>query len=257
LAYVEVVKKVDIGELKFRFDNGSGALKFEARDLLRRALVIGRAIGPEKAGPSAARQTVTHLRKRAFSKLLPAPALWFGHLDLDFGVTDPADIGIEVEALITALPSTVDPHGIVDLYRLGARAYHIAKRDADRHRCQSAAAEQLVTMAGQPSAMLASHILAEAIAELHGVPGKKDRRNELRHQLVDVEAGIPDEMSAFEINILKTKHLNSPQWKRNSLQSLSLLLDLDLDRRTFRLHGPSPRVGAAMSARQQLATTIG
>jgi hypothetical protein len=52
-------------------------------------------------------------------------------------------------------------------------------------------------MAEQPSAMLASHMLAEAIAELHGVPGKKDRRKELRHRLVDVQAGISEEMSAF------------------------------------------------------------
>jgi hypothetical protein len=61
VAYVEIVKKVDSGALKFRFDEDDGALKFEARDLLRRALLIGRAIGPEKAGPSAAREIVANL----------------------------------------------------------------------------------------------------------------------------------------------------------------------------------------------------
>ncbi len=39
----------------------------------------------------------------------------------------------------------------------------------------------------------------EAIGELHGVPGTKDRRKELRHRLVDVQAGIADEMSGFAI----------------------------------------------------------
>jgi hypothetical protein len=196
-AYVEVVRKVDSGALKFRFDKDHGVLKFEARDLLRRALLIGRAIGPDKAGPSAARETVVDLRKRSLERLLPVPALWFGHLDLDFGISEPAEVGQGVEALIGRLPAATDGHTTVDLWRLAARAYHLAKRDDDRHRCQAAAAEQLVSMAEQPSVMLASHMLAEAIAELHGVPGKKDRRKELRHRLVDVQAGISEEMSAF------------------------------------------------------------
>jgi hypothetical protein len=196
-AYVQIVKKVDGGALKFPFEKGDGALKFEARDLLRRALQIGRAIGLEKAGPSAARETVADLRMRSLEKLLPVPALWFGLLDLDFGITDPAEIGREVEAFIARLPAATDPDTVVDLWRLAARAYHLAKRNDDRHRCQSAAAEQLVTMASErPSAMLASDILAQAIAELHGVPGKKDRRHELRHRLIDVQAGISEELSA-------------------------------------------------------------
>jgi hypothetical protein len=219
-AYVETVRKVDSGALKFRFDKDYGALKFEARDLLRRALLIGRAIGPGKAGPSAARETVADLRKRSLEKLLPVPALWFGHLDLDFGISEPAEVGQGVEALIDKLPPATDGHTTVDLWRLAARAFHLAKRDDDRHRCQAAAAEQFVSMAEQPSAMLASHILAEAIAELHGVPGKKDRRKELLHRLVDVQAGISEEMSAFThpINLEElVKHVEQ-QMERSSLR---------------------------------------
>jgi hypothetical protein len=190
------------------------------RDLLRRALLIGRAIGPEKAGPSAARAFVADLRTRALEKLLPVPALWFGHLDLDFGITDPAELGSAVEALIARLPGGTDHHTTVDLWRLAARAYHIAKRDDDRHRCQSAAAEQLVSMAEQPSAMLASHTLAQAIAELHGVPGKKERRKELYHRLIDVQSGISEEMSAFSLPINLediVKHVEQ-QMRRPSLR---------------------------------------
>ena len=47
------------------------------------------------------------------------------------------------------------------------------------------------------SAMLASSMLSEAIAELHGIPGKKDRRRELRTGLIDIQAGISEEMSSF------------------------------------------------------------
>ena len=48
-------------------------------------------------------------------------------------------------------------------------------------------------------ALMASQTLTEAIADLHGVPGKKDRRKELRHRLIDVQPGIADEMSGFTI----------------------------------------------------------
>lgn len=49
-AYVDIVKKVDQGVLQFRFDeDGKGVLKHDARNLLRRALQIGRAIGWDKA----------------------------------------------------------------------------------------------------------------------------------------------------------------------------------------------------------------
>lgn len=201
-AYVEIVNKVDCGALAFDDDEERGVLQVEVRDLLRRALLIGRVIGPEKPGPSTARQTVVVFRRRALEERLPIPLLWFSHLDLDFGISDPAKVGEDAEGLITHLPVTANSRTIVDLWRLAARASHRAKKDDDRYRCQSAAAEQLVSMAAElPSAMLAADILAEAIAELHGVPGKKDRRKELRHQLIDVQAGISEEMSAFSHSI--------------------------------------------------------
>jgi hypothetical protein len=97
-----------------------------------------------------------------------------------------------------ALPAGTDGDTIVNLWRLATRAYHFAKSGDDKVRCQSEAAEQLVRMAElQPMAMLASSMLTEATAELHGVPGKKDRRKELRHRLVDIQAGIADEISSF------------------------------------------------------------
>jgi hypothetical protein len=201
-AYVEIVNQVDSGALKFQYDKERGALKFEARDLLRRALSIARAMGLDQTAASVPRAMVADLRARSLENSVPIPALWFGHLDLDFGVSDPGEVGKGVEPFIAGLPAGTDGHAIVGLWRLASRAFHLAKMDSDQHRSQSEAAEQLVRMAGQqPLAMLNASMLAEAIAELHGVPGKKDRRKELRHRLVDVQAGIADEMSPFTIPI--------------------------------------------------------
>src|SRR5512144_2663295 len=49
-------------------------------------------------------------------------------------------------------------------------------------------------------ALIASQTLAEAVAELHGVPGQKDRRKELRHRLVDVQAGIARDVEICDSN---------------------------------------------------------
>ncbi|MFQ3459571.1 hypothetical protein PMN64_40520 [Bradyrhizobium sp. UFLA01-814] len=197
-AYVDIVKGVDDGSLVFKFDKGQGALKHDARDHLRRALQIGKAVGWDKPESMLAREVAVQLRGRAMQKALPNPAFWFSDLDLDFGISDPAVIGKDIETLIAGLPSGSDGHGVIDLWRLAARAYHLAKNEDDKHRAQTAAAEQFVLMAeGQPMAMLASSLLSDAISELHGVPGKKDRRRELRHRLIDVQAGIAEEMSPF------------------------------------------------------------
>jgi hypothetical protein len=49
----------------------------------------------------------------------------------------------------------------------------------------------------QNSAMLAAHWLSQAIAQLHGIPDKRERRTALRHKLVDIQARISEEMSSF------------------------------------------------------------
>ncbi|MBB4367628.1 hypothetical protein GGD63_000397 [Bradyrhizobium sp. cir1] len=199
-AYVDILRKVDSGVLAFRFDDGKGALTHDARNLLRRALQIGRIVGWDDVDAVAARAMATELRVRAIQNSLAIPVFWFSELHLDFGISDPAVIGKDIEDLIAALPAETDAHSIVELWRLGAHAYHLAKQPDHRHRCQSAAADQFVSMADrQPLAMMTSSMLANAISELHGVPGQKDKRKELKHRLVDAQAGIAEEMSGFSI----------------------------------------------------------
>jgi hypothetical protein len=220
-AYVEIISRVDASSLKFQFDKDEiGALRHEARDLLKRSLFIGRGTGMDKKGPSEAQKLVVNLRKRSIEKQLPRPAQMFGRLDLHFAISDPAAVGKDVEAMIASLPPETDSDTLVELWRQGAYAYHAAKLENDKNRCKSTAAELLVTTAlRQPSAMLASHTLSEAIRELHGVPGSKDRRKELRHQLVDVQSGIADEMSPFAIpmNLEKLVRYVEEQMRRPTL----------------------------------------
>ena len=113
-----------------------------------------------------------------------AEVLWFAELDLDFGASDPAAVAAGIEGVLAA-PAGADVHLLNSLWRLATRGYHLAKRDADKYRCETVAAEAMVAEAGrlfagqgvrQASAMLASHMTSNAIAQLHGVPAPKGRR---------------------------------------------------------------------------------
>lgn len=199
-SYVEIVRKADAGQLRWRFqdENEDGGLQHEAHTHLRRALHIGRSIGWDKAEAVAARLLVVELRKRANGSGVAVPIHWFSRLDLDFGVSDPADVAASIDDVLGTPQEHEHAHALVDLWRLATRAYRLAKKDDDANRCKAAAAECLVTDADRAqSALVASHQLSAAIAELHGIPGKRDRRTELRHRLIDVQAGISEELSIF------------------------------------------------------------
>jgi len=135
-SYVETVRKADVGELKWRFseENEDGGLQYEAYTHLRRALQIGRSIGWEKAETVAARLLVAGLRERANGAGTAVPVHWFSRLDLDFGVSDPAEVSAGIDDVLKALQGQENMHALVDLWRLAARAYHLAKKDDDAQR---------------------------------------------------------------------------------------------------------------------------
>ncbi len=138
------------------------------------------------------------LRKRAVAVRDPVPVHWFCELDLQSRLSDPLGIAAEVEEVLANLSGDANHHLVVELWRLAARAYQAGKQEEAKHRCQVAAAEVMVAQADKiPSAMLASHLLANAIAALHGVASARTRRLELRHRLVEVQAGVDEEMGSF------------------------------------------------------------
>jgi hypothetical protein len=204
-AYIDTIESVEREELKFA-GSADRTLEHGSSKLLRRALHIGRTIGWEKPETVRAREMVVRLRQRAIELRAGVAALWFTELDLDFGVSDPAEIAAAIEQLLAA-PVNADVHILASLWHLAARGYHVAKRDDDKHRCQAEAAEALAAEAEhilaaqsqRQAAMLASHMMSNAIAQLHGVPAAKERRTALRHRLVDIQARVPEEMSVFAV----------------------------------------------------------
>jgi hypothetical protein len=198
-AYIEIVERMERQELTIRALESDGALHHESRDLLLRALWIGQALGRDKPEAIAARDAVRRLRKRSLSKGSQIEVLRFATIDLDFGVSDPAEVAADLDAFLAQTKTPNDRHSDVELWRLAARAHALAKAETDRDRCLSRAADILEEQAEAAggSAMLAAHFLAQAITQLGRIPGQRDRRKALRHKLIDVQSNAIEEMHSF------------------------------------------------------------
>jgi hypothetical protein len=117
--YVDTIEAVELGTLKFPFAHNDGALEFGARDLLGRALHIGRATGWTKPETVRARDVVVRLWGQAVTRRLAAPLIWFAELDLDFGVSDPLPVAAGIEEVLAT--ADVGFHARTSLRRLAAR----------------------------------------------------------------------------------------------------------------------------------------
>jgi hypothetical protein len=103
----------------FPHSDDTGALEHGALELLCRALHIGRSIGWDKPEIARARAAVVRVRERAMERSAGVAALWFAELDLDFGVSDPAAVAVEIEGVLAA-PANADVHILSSLWRLSS-----------------------------------------------------------------------------------------------------------------------------------------
>lgn len=186
-AYVELVRRIEAGELKFRHGDDDWPFHPDTKDYLLRALGLARMLGWVKPEAEAAREQLVAVRKRAVAARDPVPVHWYCELDVQMRVSEPLEVAAEIEDVLANLPADANHHVVVDLWRLASRAYQARKKEDDKQRCQIAAAEVMVAEAEKvASPMLASHLLGNAIAALHGIPSARPRRTELRHKLVEV-----------------------------------------------------------------------
>lgn len=200
-AYLDIVDNLESGEFEDLLDKDSPEIRLTSRDSLLRALTIGSRFN-ETPEMERAKEKLVRLRSIALAAADPVPVLWFYDMDLDFGVSDVSVLATELVAFASELEGDGKAYIVVDLWRLAARAYHYLKDEDSENRCRLAGAEILVCEAEKhESAMQASHWLSNAIAEISNVPKTRERRSELRHKLIDLQASIPDEMSTFSQDI--------------------------------------------------------
>lgn len=164
-------------------------------EFLRRALQIGKAIGWDKDVVLKARGHVAALRESSVDPARHFSHVRFAALDLDYQVSDPAKIAADAERLA----ATAIGENKHRLLHLAARAHRAAKNHARRDACLLDAAEALVVVADaqKHSAMVETHWLEKAIAELRRLPAAKERMRVLKHRLVDTQARVLDEMQSM------------------------------------------------------------
>ena len=167
----------------------------EVPQFLRRALQIGKTIGWDKDMVMKARGHVAALRKSSADPARHFSHVRFATLDLDYQVSDPVEIAADTERL-AATAIGEDKHRLL---HLAARAHRAAKNQARRDACLLDAAEALVVVADaqKHSAMVETHWLEKAIAELRHLPAAKKRMQVLKHRLVDTQARVLDEMQSM------------------------------------------------------------
>jgi len=194
-AYTAIINEVRAGTRAFRREK-IGLNTFEVAEHLRRAVQIAKAVGWEKDGAKALRELVAEARAIAVREKCAGSFRRLATLDLDYSISDPAIIAAEAESLV---PEQSDLHMQHALWHIAGRAHRRAKRQAECDRCLLCAAECLVSVAGKGagSAMFETHWLEQAIGELHHIANTKERRRQLKHQLVDAQSRIIDEMSHF------------------------------------------------------------
>jgi hypothetical protein len=191
--YVEIVQAGQSGSVQSRYAKLDEASS-EVAQYLRRALQIGKKIGWDKTPVQEARDLVATLRSKASAKGGNAFRR-LASLDLDFRISDPAQVAKEADLLVPK----ADPEEQHALLHVAARAYGVAKDQSASEVRRLGAAEKLLEIAGTQShsAMMEAHWLERAVAELRRLPAARETYRKAKHRLVDVQSRIIDEMQTI------------------------------------------------------------
>jgi hypothetical protein len=198
--YAQLLDDVAAGKLRFEHQAAqeSGRLGI---GVLRRCITIARSrsFGDEAPDLAPVAARIEAARQGALSSGEDGRHLALVNLEMDYGLQDPAVLAGDIEAMADAIDVAKDGHSAADALKVAIRAYHRAQDTAKAHACQRRLSEIYVSMSQHTShsAMMSSSFLADAISALAGVRDAKDRRRELRHLLIDAQAGIADEMGSI------------------------------------------------------------
>jgi hypothetical protein len=194
-AYCDAVEQLRAGTLKQRFERAD-VTDHDVIGRLRRACQIAIVTEGKKTLPARLTELVTTARQDACGRKYLHGFLQAAELDLDFDISDPAIIAREAEDLFRGLGSVGDGHRELALLELCRKAFRQANDTSNEARLVVLAAECCVARADMlKMPMLESHWLARAIAIYGRGRATKERRNELRKRLIDVQERTLDDLT--------------------------------------------------------------
>ena len=211
-AYLRLLSGVSSGSATFKrqTDQEGGRLGI---GVLRRCMTIARSRSFGDHAPDSApiAKSIEAARLTTRDRCDVSRHIALVDLQLDYGLKEPAILAADVEATVDTLDIPNDGYLAADALKVAARTYHRASETQKAHDCQRRLSDVYVAMSQQManSAMLSSGFLADAISALAGVRDARDRRRELRHLLIDAQAGIGEEMTTvshpLDIDDLRTE----------------------------------------------------
>jgi hypothetical protein len=199
-AYCRLLDAVTAGTWQFQHETEQEGGRLGI-GVLRRCTVIARSrsFGDQAPDFASLADRIEASRQSALSSGDIDRHLELAHLQLDYGLKEPAPLAADIERSVADVDVARDGHQVADALKVAASVYHRANDTAAAHAAQRRLSDVYVSMAESlaHSAMLSSGLMADAISALAGVRDAKDRRRELRHKLIDLQAGLADEMGAI------------------------------------------------------------
>jgi hypothetical protein len=248
-AYVEIVSGLQSGRFTCRSDADAPFVDLTARDSIQRALSISRTL--EKDNPCVLQANEMIIAQRACALKLRrfVPVHWFFEIDLRFGISSPNALAEELKSFLETGKGKRSDQNEANLWRLAARAYHLAGDEAGMHKCKIGASEVFARAArASESALQASHWMSAAISELHGIPNVKDIKASLRKELIDLQVDLTDEMTPFSHSTDISNLVEGTVSSFEECASLSDALKL-----FSRLTKPAKRADLELAATEQLS----
>lgn len=198
-SYLEAVDRVGNSAVDLDFAADQGRLHPDVKKYVGRALQVANGIRKQKPDISALHAMCTSLFEEALDRREAHAVLAYGKLCLRYDVINPGDLARAIEKFVSGKDDTRNFHLRVEAWRLAASCHHDAHNEIERHRCQAEAAEELARHAleGVSSAMVSASFLMDAVRQLQGIPGKRERRAQLKEKLLQVQSSVGEEMSTF------------------------------------------------------------
>ena len=136
-AYIEIIEGIGRGDFIFQSMPDKGEFHHIAIDHILRASQIAWALGEDKDEFSRCRSLIANFRKQAIAEHVLVPVTWFSDLDLQFHVSEPAEVAKDIEEVLAVSGESATTHIVLRLWDLAAQAYRAAGQHADMARCQT------------------------------------------------------------------------------------------------------------------------
>lgn len=200
MAYCEAANALLDGRLKDQFPD-HGPASMEQLCLVERALQIARMIGKRGQLPDQLTETAIRLYKDAKATMEPVPFARIAEQLLRFRVVEASVIAGDAETVAKgSTRGATNPLAVKHVWDCAAHARELAGDTEAARECRLKGIDQTIAMRGHVSGAAAeAHWLRTAIAELRGIPGTQDQREELRIEMRRLQERSVDEVGSFQI----------------------------------------------------------